>query len=145
MDYVRTHAQKGFTLIEILIAFALVAVLGGIAVYSYQSVVDRNARTATLATMRAISDQLETYRDDVGEYPAELRDLIVKPADEKTAELWQGPYLQVKRGEIRDGWGKPFQYKPTPGAEHEYELISYGSKKGKTGPKSAWLDVWKKL
>lgn len=145
MNYAHKHAQEGFTLIEILIAFALVMVLGGVVYVSTRGVVERNRKTATLESMRVIRNALEQYRDDVGEYPASLRDLTKAPTDEKLAESWQGPYVESKKGELKDGWGVSFAYNPTPGAEHEYELISYGSKQGKSAPKTGWIDAWKKL
>ena len=33
------------------------------------------------------------------------------------------PYIETKKDELKDSWGKPFHYTPTPGGEHEYELI----------------------
>ncbi len=145
MNYTNKHAQEGFTLIEILIAFALVAVLGGVAYVSYSGIVERNSKTATIETMRVLRDGLERYRDDVGEYPASLKDLVKKPTDEKATERWEGPYVETKRGEIKDAWGQPFYYAPTAGGDNEYELYSYGNKKGKNGPKDKKLDAWKKL
>ena len=144
MNYANKHAQEGFTLIEILIAFALVMILGGVVYVSTKGIVERNRRTATLESMRVIRNALEQFREDFDQYPSSLRDLIKKPADEKIAEEWN-PYIETKKGELKDGWGQPFHYAPTPGGEHEYELYSYGSKQGKSAPKSGWLDVWKKL
>lgn len=145
MNYVQKQVQEGFTLVEILIAFALVLIMGGVVFVSYRGIVAKNAATATIESMRVIRNALEQFRDDTGEYPSSLRDLLKKPTDEKIAEQWQGPYIETKKGELKDGWGVPFHYAATPGGENEYELYSYGNKKGKSGPKEARLDAWKKL
>ncbi len=144
MNYAQRHAQEGFTLIEILIAFALVMIMGGVVFVSYRGIVAKNAAKATVESLRVIRNALEQYREDVGEYPASLRDLLKKPADEKASEQWAGPYIETKKGDIKDGFNHPFHYAVTPGGEHPYELYSYGPN-DKGSPKSEWIDVWKKL
>lgn len=144
MNYTQRHVQEGFTLVEILIAFALVMIMGGVVFVSYKGVVAKNARKATIESLRVIRGALESYRDDTGEYPAALRDLIKKPTDEKAAEQWAGPYIETKKGEILDGFKKPFHYAVTQGGENPYELYSYGPN-GKGSPKSEWIDAWKVL
>jgi general secretion pathway protein G len=138
------HAQDGFTLVEILIAAALVMILGGIVTYSVQGILESNRKKSTALSLKFIRDRIEAYNDDTGEYPRNLVDLIKKPADEKIAESWDGPYITAKKGEVpKDGWNKPFHYEPTEGGEHPFELYSYGSKRGKGTPKSEWIDAWK--
>jgi general secretion pathway protein G len=118
-------------------------IMGGVVFVSYRGIVAKNARKATIESLRVIRNALEQYREDFGEYPAQLRDLIKKPADEKIAEQWQ-PYIETKKGELLDGFKNPFHYAVTPGGEHPYELYSYGAN-GKGSPKSEWIDVWKVL
>lgn len=146
MDYIEkpVHMQKGFTLVEILIAAALVMVLGGIITYSTRGILDRSKKNATIASMRGIKDMIDHYYEDVGEYPATLRDLVKKPADEKFAANWDGPYIKTKNNEEpKDGWKNPFVYNVTEGGgDHPYELYSRG-KNGKAAPKSEWIDAWK--
>lgn len=144
MNYVQRQAQEGFTLIEILIAFALVMIMGGVVFVSYRGVVAKNARKATIESLRVIRNALESYREDNGEYPASLRDLLKKPTDEKAAEQWAGPYIETKKGDIKDGFGNAFHYAVSAGGEHPYELYSYGAN-GKGSPKTEWIDAWKVL
>lgn len=133
-----THRQ-GFTLIEILIALAIVAVLGAVVAPAYMAYVERGKKTATVGSIKTIKMSLNLYEGDTGNYPQRLRDLIKKPAG-PDAEGWNGPYLQSKQVP-KDGYGKQFVYKRTEGAEHPYELYSYG-KRGKGAPKSEWIDAW---
>ncbi len=61
---------RGFTLIEILISIAIIAVLTALGVVSYVSI-NRNARDAKRrGDIEQIRSALELYRSDVGSYPA---------------------------------------------------------------------------
>lgn len=144
MNYVEkpTHVQDGFTLVEILIAAALVMILGGIITYSTRGILESNKKNATIASMKVIKEALNRYAEDNdGDYPQSLLDLVKKPADEKAAANWDGPYLETKKGETpKDAWKQPFVYNLTEGGEHPYELLS---KKGKGTPRAEWIDAWK--
>lgn len=71
-------SARGFTLIELTIVLALVALLLTIAVPRYFHAVD-NGKTAVqrqnLATMR---DAIDKYYGDLGKYPDDLDDLVKK-------------------------------------------------------------------
>jgi len=62
--------RQGFTLIEILISIAIIAVLTAIGIVSYVSI-NRNARDAKRrGDIEQIRSALELYRSDYGYYPA---------------------------------------------------------------------------
>jgi type II secretion system protein G len=62
--------KKGFTLMEILIAIAIIAVLTAIGIVSYTSI-NKNARNAKRRSdVEQIRSALELYRADYGYYPA---------------------------------------------------------------------------
>lgn len=138
----QSRMQEGFTLVEILIAVALVMIMGGIITYSVQGYLEKTKKRTTRMSLKLIREQIEEYYDDTGEYPQSLMDLIKKPLDEKVAENWGGPYIKSKE-QPKDAWKKPFHYEVTEGGEHPFELYSYGSNKGKATPKSEWIDAWK--
>lgn len=60
--------QKGMTLIELLIAVAIIGVLTAIAYPSYQQHVLRSHRSAVMSDMMKIQLQLEQYRTQNGSY-----------------------------------------------------------------------------
>lgn len=63
---------------------------------------------AVEANIAAVTEALETYRKDVGEFPTELeglRALRVNPG----VHGWSGPY--VDREIPPDPWGAPYQYR----------------------------------
>lgn len=62
--------KKGFTLMEILIAIAIIAILTAIGIVSYGSI-NRGARNAKRKSdIGQIQSALELYRSDFGYYPA---------------------------------------------------------------------------
>ena len=62
--------KKGFTMIEILISIAIIAVLTAIGIVSYVSI-NKNARDAKRrGDIEQIRSALELYRSDNGYYPA---------------------------------------------------------------------------
>ncbi|EHR69795.1 prepilin-type N-terminal cleavage/methylation domain-containing protein [Burkholderiales bacterium JOSHI_001] len=67
---------QGFTLIELIVVMAIVALLASIAAPRYMRSVDvarENALRSTLATLR---DAIDQYAADRGHYPQALEDLV---------------------------------------------------------------------
>ncbi len=140
MTYVKRHARAGFTLIEIMIAITIIAIMSAIIVPYYLGYQEKAKKRSTEATLRVFKGSILLYQSHVGQFPAALRDLIRRPREERLAKKWEGPYIDVK--EItRDTWGNKYNYKVTPTGANPYELYSYGSK-GKEAPKVEWLSVW---
>ncbi len=139
MTYTNNRSQQGFTLVEILIAIAIVAIMAVVTVPSYLGRLERGRADATRQSLRVVKSAVEQFYGDVGQFPERLDDLVKKPTNEKLAKKWVSPYIEKKP---RDGWGNQFQYKPTPGQEQQYELYSFG-KNGKGAPRSEWISVWK--
>lgn len=61
--------SKAFTLIELLIVVAIIAVLAAIAVPNFLEAQTRTKTSAVLSDMRAVKTALETYQIDYGTYP----------------------------------------------------------------------------
>lgn len=93
----RRRSAQGFTLIEIMIVFALIGILVGLALPQYQHSRRKAVETVLkedLFTFRKLIDQ---YYTDKGKYPASLRTLVEEgylrtiPVDPITgsADTWQ--------------------------------------------------------
>lgn len=130
--------KSGFSLVEILIALFIVAVMGGVGVGAYMAYKKSAQNTAAKGGLRKIQGDIDLYEQQVHELPETLDELVKAPADETKAKNWGGPYAQKK--ELKDPWGKAYQYKQTPDEEHPYELYSNGPK-GKSDKKGK-ISVW---
>lgn len=68
-------AKRGFTLIELVVVMAIVALLVAIAAPRYVASVD-NARDQSLRTsLRVMRDAIDQYYADKGQYPGSLQEL----------------------------------------------------------------------
>lgn len=71
----KRYATSGFSLIELMVVMAVIAVLVTIALPRYQGSLD-NAKLVTLkSNLRAMRDSIDRYHGDKGRYPASLQDL----------------------------------------------------------------------
>lgn len=65
------HAQPGFTLIELMITVAIIAILAAIALPSYKNYIVKSHRTEAQAAMLSVAQYLESKYNASFSYPAE--------------------------------------------------------------------------
>ena len=112
-------ASAGFTLIEILVVMAIIAML---AVMVAPNIFNQQAgamRDVALSEISTLSAALDTYRLDVGEYPDSLDGLMENDSDRAS---WNGPYL--RRGVPKDPWDNDYVYESDG---REFSLSSYAA------------------
>jgi len=116
------HRQRlrGFTLIEILIVIVILGLLISLVAPTMFSKVASSKRKTAEAQMQMLSTALDTYRLDVGRYPAKLEEL--RSSDEPA---WDGPYMP--RDIPADPWGNPYVYDPEVEGDAPFLLKSYGA------------------
>jgi len=145
MRYAQSHEQdknlqKGFTLIEVVVALAIVALVAAVVVPGYFRFIERGRERNAEATVQSLKLAITQFNMDVGAYPGKLSDLERKPTDERLSKKWHGPYVDSEIPED-DPWGSPYVYRVTPGAKYPYELYSIGPK-GSEGSREDRIGQW---
>lgn len=122
----KSSNRQGFTIIEIMIVVMIIGIIaaGAFAGMRYlQRVKEQSARTK----LAAVDTMLEQYNTLIGEYPAELQELVDGPSKPQFQRRWGEQLAQTD--ELRDPWGQQFVYSVNPkGSRPPYELYSTGSK-----------------
>ncbi len=79
MDKVKNSNFKlGFTLIEMLVVLAILALLLTLASPKYFNSIDRAKEAALLQDLTTLRDSIDKYYADNGRYPSALEDLVDK-------------------------------------------------------------------
>ncbi|MBA53140.1 MAG: type II secretion system protein GspG [Pseudomonadales bacterium] len=117
-------AQKGFTLIEVMIVVAILGVLATLVVVNISGSQDTANVNATKSNLQAVSQALDLYKLDNYRYPTTdqgLQALVEKPDN---ARNWpNGGYLKKMPA---DAWDQEFIYL-SPGTDGPYDLFSLGA------------------
>lgn len=130
-------ARAGFTLLELLVVVAIIALLVGYVGPRYFGQVSKSEITTAKAQIDALEKAVDQYRLDTGHYPTTelgLAALVNRPQSEPK---WNGPYL--RKDVPLDPWGKSYMYKQ-PGEKGDYDIVSYG-KDGQPGGTGENADI----
>lgn len=74
----RSLRAAGFTLIELIVVLAIVALLAAIAGPRYLGQLDRSKEAILRADLATMREAVDRYYGDVGRYPASLEELVQK-------------------------------------------------------------------
>lgn len=133
-------ARAGYSLMEVLIAVAIIALLAALIAPRLFGQLDASQVTAARTQIRMIETGLDSFRLDVGRYPLEEEGLavLVAPPPE-LVDRWNGPYLDG--GVPLDPWGNPFHYRPSASTASRGVVFSFGSD-GQPGGEGSAADIY---
>lgn len=136
----QSMARQGFTLMELMIAITILAILSVVIIPNFIGYLDSARKSTAKQNLNMFESAITMYSAQVGKLPDRLLDLVKKPLDEAAAKKWQvGGYLKDQDLPV-DPWGNEYGYKPTPGGKRQYELWSYGPD-GKGSPEKEWINA----
>lgn len=121
----RSRTEGGYSLMEILIGLAIIALLIGVAGPRIYDLFGRAQGKVAEIQIGNLQGALDQFRLDMRRYPTTeegLNALLERPA--RDAERWSGPYLNKTSG-ITDPWDRPYVYRAAGASD--YELGSYGA------------------
>ena len=139
-----TKALWGFTLIEMVIVVAIVALLAGILVPVAFNQVDDAEKARAMADVRQLSSAMMLFRQDCGKWPITSRLLYSDGNKAKNENLFEGGGTQHIRMALREntpatsGWKGPYMttFSPDPWG-NRYIVESRGFEDDK--PPMAWV------
>ncbi len=134
--------QKGFTLTEILIAIAIVAIMSTVVALNFLGETDKARLIRVKNDLTSLQAALNSYYSDNGFFPTTdqgLQALVQKPSQEPVPGNYRrGGY--ISGGSIvKDPWDSSYQY-ISPGQNGEYDLFSMGADK-RPGGEGKFQDI----
>ena len=126
----KRHLQQtrapGFTLIEIMVVVAIIAILGATVVPKVINFPNKARVTRANQDINSFTQALELYKLDNHGYPSTeqgLEALVEKPSGDPEPVNWNDSYVQSLN---KDPWGRDYLYL-SPGENGDYDIISLGN------------------
>jgi general secretion pathway protein G len=122
----------GFTLLELLLAVAIVAVITSIAVPSYSAYIDRGKVTQAEADIVQMEVAIAQYQSDHGSLPSALSSL----SNVNLTDPWGNPYQYLDLG-VKGAKGQARKDKSLVPINSDYDLYSMGKDGQSVAPLTA--------
>jgi len=120
----RTRDGRGFTLVELIMAVAIIAILAAIAIHLYVSLAAKSRLTKAQSEVRTIATAVSVFEGHMGALPPALSDLTA-PATNSNG-LTAGPFLAAVPTPPGGMW-TPYVYVPQPDGTFTITISGEGS------------------
>ena len=117
---------RGFTLLEIIVVVAIIAILAAYIAPKVAGRVDDARISKAKSDIRVLESSLELYKLDNFLYPSSdqgLEALVNKPAGDSGRNWRDGGYIKKL---TKDPWGNAYRY-VYPGSNGEFDVFSLGA------------------
>ncbi|MBW2039484.1 MAG: prepilin-type N-terminal cleavage/methylation domain-containing protein [Deltaproteobacteria bacterium] len=138
----RKEYCKAWTLIELMLVIAIVAILAGIAIPTYTNYIDKSRNSQAIADIGEMALEIMKFWAEHGDFPNTLAQVGLA----NRLDPWENPYQYLKiqgvpKNQIKGKWRKDRFLVPI---NYDYDLYSMG-KDGKSKPpltaKHSWDDI----
>ena len=112
---------QSFTLVEVLIAVAIIGSIAGIAIAQFKIALDRSRQNKAISEVEAMGAAIEQIEEEMRRnnneriYIRQLEWLAEKKSPDPEFSPWQGPYISSppprdENGHFKDPWGNRYYY-----------------------------------
>ena len=122
----KLRSTKGFTLLEIIVVVAIIAILAAYIAPKVTGRVDDARISKAKSDIRVLESSLELYKLDNFIYPSSdqgLEALVNKPSGSNMRNWRDGGYIKKL---AKDPWGNEYRY-VYPGSNGEFDVFSLGA------------------
>jgi type II secretion system protein G len=111
------RAGAAFTLVELLVVVAIIAILAGLTLSTLGYVNKKGAESRAKAEVAALSTAIDNYKTEFGSYPASnnLYSELTGRGDLNSSKMFFEPSPGIVSGsQFVDPWGSPYKYTTNP-------------------------------